>query len=267
MQTQIQAYLQEVVAAFPSIASIITIGTSFEGRDLNVLKLSNGPGKTGIWYNSVVHAREWAGPPTLLYSINELTENLAVNQAMLDANDFYFLPVANPDGYEFTFTDDRFWRKTREPNPTCIGTDMNRNYDWAWGQGGNGQCSETYPGTAPFSTPETTAISNFLIQNTQITFFVDVHSYGQYLLHPWGNTGADPPTVNELLAVGQPALDALEAVRGTVYTIGSTWNTWVIELPGGGSGGFNPPPSAIGPVTTETWEAFKVFAANIPASR
>jgi hypothetical protein len=59
------------------------------------------------------------------------------------------------------------------------------------------------------------------------------------------------------------------------YGLGEDWaysvqripQTWVIELPGGGSGGFNPPPSAIGPVNTETWEAFKVFAANIPAAR
>jgi carboxypeptidase A2 len=96
--------LTEVVTLYPTIASIINIGTTYEGRPLNVLKLSNGPGKTAIWYNAAVHAREWAGPPTVLYHINELTENLANNQAMLDANDFFFLPVANPDGYEYTFT-------------------------------------------------------------------------------------------------------------------------------------------------------------------
>ena len=39
----------------------------------------------------------------------------------------YILPVANPDGYEYTKTD-RFWRKTRSPNEgsICIGTDPNR---------------------------------------------------------------------------------------------------------------------------------------------
>ncbi|KAF4529355.1 hypothetical protein B566_EDAN017367, partial [Ephemera danica] len=119
---EIQAYLAEVVATYPSIASIINIGSSYGGRPMNVLKLSNGPGKTGIFFDAAIHAREWLGPPTLLYSINELTENLAANQAMLDANDFYFLPVANPDGYDWTWTDDRMWRKTRKPNPgsACI---------------------------------------------------------------------------------------------------------------------------------------------------
>ncbi|KAF4531692.1 hypothetical protein B566_EDAN016620 [Ephemera danica] len=132
---EIQAYLAEVVATYPTIASIINIGSSYGNRPMNVLKLSNGPGKTGIFFDAAIHAREWLGPPTLLYSINELTENLAANQAMLDANDFYFLPVANPDGYDWTWTDDRMWRKTRKPNPgsACIGTDGNRNYDYHWG--------------------------------------------------------------------------------------------------------------------------------------
>lgn len=38
-------------------------------------------------------------------------------------------------------------------------------------------------------------------------------------------------------------------------------------LPSGGDAGFDPPASDIMPVVTETWEAIKAFAANIPASR
>jgi Zinc carboxypeptidase len=43
--------------------------------------------------------------------------------------------------------------------------------------------------------------------------------------------------------------------------------TYTIELPGGGLGGFNPPASLIAPTNAECWEAYKVFAANLPASR
>ena len=74
---------------------------------MRVVKISNGAGKSGIWYDSATHAREWAGPPTALHMINELTENLAANQAMLDRNDFYILPVSNPDGYVYTWTNVR----------------------------------------------------------------------------------------------------------------------------------------------------------------
>ena len=34
---------------------------------------------------------------------------------LLTKYDFYFLPLLNPDGYEFTHTAERFWRKNRRP--------------------------------------------------------------------------------------------------------------------------------------------------------
>lgn len=94
--------MDAVVAKHPDIASIEEIGTSFEGRPMTVLKLSNGPGKRGIFFDSAIHACEWAGPPVSMYAINELTENLAENQDMLDKVDFYFLLIANPDGYVYS---------------------------------------------------------------------------------------------------------------------------------------------------------------------
>ncbi|XP_059476757.1 carboxypeptidase B-like [Neocloeon triangulifer] len=288
---EIEAYIDEVAAAFPNIVSVIQIGTSYEGRPLRVVKLSNGPGKSAIWLDSVLHAREWIGPPTVLYTINELTENLANNQALLDANDWYFLVVANPDGYTFTWTDDRLWRKTRSPNAgsTCVGTDPNRNFDQHWGEGGiPSVCDLTFPGSAPFSEPETKAISDFILATPSITFYLSVHSYGKYILYPWGHTTALPPTVAELDRVAQEANNAIQSVNGNSYTVGTAANvlyfaygtshdwayeqgnvplSYTIELPGGGLAGFNPPASLIAPTNAECWEAYKVFAANIPAAR
>lgn len=88
---------------YPNISTLIEIGTSYEGRPLRVLKLSSGPGRPGMFFDSALHAREWAGPPVALYAINELTENLAANLETLEQADFYFLPVANPDGYVYTW--------------------------------------------------------------------------------------------------------------------------------------------------------------------
>jgi hypothetical protein len=42
---------------------------------------------------------------------------------------------------------------------------------------------------------------------------------------------------------------------------------YAVELPKGGSAGFNIPPQEILPVATETWEAIKVYAQNVPLSR
>ena len=56
-------------------------------------------------------------------------------KSLLEENVFYIAPVFNPDGYVYTFTDDRLWRKTRRPTEKdgCIGTDVNRNLDFKWG--------------------------------------------------------------------------------------------------------------------------------------
>ena len=84
----------------------------------------------------------------------------------------YILPVANPDGYLYTQTTNRMWRKTRKPNGglwdlvpfdkcygvSCpgtsvletvlcvLGTDPNRNFAYGWGTGGSSAnpCSATY---------------------------------------------------------------------------------------------------------------------------
>ena len=54
---------------------------------------------------------------------------------LLDTYDFYFIPIMNPDGYIFSWDEDRFWRKSRNTNEDsqCLGTDLNRNYDQSWG--------------------------------------------------------------------------------------------------------------------------------------
>lgn len=87
----------------------------------------------------------------------ENSENLEV--------DYYILPVANPDGYEYTFLTDRLWRKNRRKagSTGCLGVDLNRNFGYRWGGKGGSKdiCHETYAGSGPFSEPETDAIRNF----------------------------------------------------------------------------------------------------------
>lgn len=80
--------------------------------------------------------------------------------------DFYIVPVLNPDGYEYTHTIDRMWRKNRRVPKTgsCIGTDLNRNFGYKWGGLGASKnpCDETFRGTAAFSEPESKAIKDYI---------------------------------------------------------------------------------------------------------
>ena len=65
------------------------------------------------------------------YLMNELVDGNVYN----DHLNFHLLPLANPDGYEFT-NEDRFWRKTRSYHGSidgCRGVDPNRNFDFHFG--------------------------------------------------------------------------------------------------------------------------------------
>lgn len=146
------------------------------------------------------------------------------------------------------------------------------------------QCAETYAGTSAFSEPETRALRDFLLSTSDIKLYLTFHSYGQYLLYPWGYTSALPDDWQELQSLAEDVNAAISAVDGTQYTIGSSTNvlyaaaggsddyakgvagialSYTIELPGGGNYGFNPPTTSILPVVTETWEGVKVYQQYI----
>lgn len=70
---------------------------------MRVLKISNGPGKKAIFTDAAIHAREWITPPVILKIAFELLENYDANKALVDMVDWYLLPVANPDGYVYSW--------------------------------------------------------------------------------------------------------------------------------------------------------------------
>lgn len=80
-----------------------------------------------------MHAREWISGATSTYILNELLTS--TDPAVIDIAenfDWYIFPVTNPDGYAFTHSSDRMWRKTRTPYSTCFGADPNRNWGHMW---------------------------------------------------------------------------------------------------------------------------------------
>merc|ERR1712168_1192411 len=150
----------DVLAAKNDFAEIINIGKSYEGRDMNVLAITKaGPGKPNIWLEAGIHAREWIAPAVATFIVRELVKDYEEHPDYLDNINWYFLPSANPDGYSYTFTDDRLWRKTRSDTGSiwgCKGVDPNRNWGFHWGESGasSDKCSEIYPGATAFSEVE-----------------------------------------------------------------------------------------------------------------
>jgi len=184
----ITAFVECLSRQNPGRATLINIGTSTEGRKLNVLRLSSGRGKPAIFIDGGIHAREWISPATATYLAKQLSEK---KSALLAAFDVYILPLANPDGYEYSRTKDRLWRKTRSTPRLgrCAGVDLNRNFGYKWGGKGSSKkhCSEVYRGPRAFSEPESRALRDFILaRRKDIKMYLTLHSYGQMILYPWG---------------------------------------------------------------------------------
>ena len=138
---------------------------------------------------------------------------------MLRSLDWYVVPLLNPDGYEFSHTEDRFWRKNRRP-PTgegsCHGVDINRNFHVGYGLGAStDSCSEIYQGPAAGSEPETQALMAVGQRlNSSLLYYVSLHAYGQSWLTPWGYK-TDPVTnMKELEVVALAAASQMECTYG-----------------------------------------------------
>ena len=128
-----QEFLFEIVGKH-SDAEIESIGTTFEGREMRMMKIcENGScgSNPAMYIHCTMHAREWITSGVCLYIINELTENKAANADLRTGIDWYILSIANPDGYVWSWTEERFYRMTRQPHVNgagiCIGVDPNRN--------------------------------------------------------------------------------------------------------------------------------------------
>jgi murein tripeptide amidase MpaA len=233
--SQIVGFINNLASAHPELCEVFSIGTSIEGRDLWVLHIAGTDefNKPAVFYESLIHAREWIAGPIVLYLADHLVNNYDADpdvQALVDALDIYLLPCVNPDGYVYTWQHDRMWRKNRRDNGDgTYGVDLNRNWGYGWGgPGSSGDTwSETYRGTGPFSEPETDAIRRYILNNRRIVAFMDYHSYGQWILWPWGYICEEPPEpdASEYWSLGNTMQSLIYSVHSQYYQPGPTCQT------------------------------------------
>ena len=142
---------------------------------------------------------------------------------LVKKTEMWFVPVANPDGYDWTFEPgQRLWRKNLADNngdgviTPGDGVDPNRNYPTKWGYDNEGSspepASETYRGPAPASEPETRALDG-LMKRIRFEFLINYHSAAELLL--WG-TGwqVSTPTPDDAIYEAMTGDDANPAIAG-----------------------------------------------------
>ncbi|KAK0427639.1 hypothetical protein QR680_010340 [Steinernema hermaphroditum] len=304
-------YLNALAVSFPDRVHVMPIGTTHEGRQIPLIKIGTRtrPNKPAIWIDGGIHAREWVSPAAVLFMIDQLVgeyHNVPTIKSLVDNLDWYIVPLLNPDGYEFsrssTDPETRLWRKNRSPpickqTPTglftaprtecCQGVDLNRNFDWFFGEVGasTDPCSEIFNGAAAFSEPETAAVRDFISARTStIKTFLTFHSYSQILMFPFGHAVRTYPNdVQDLRSTAMRAAQALKNVYGTNYVVGTGADT--LYPASGGSedwakgkmgmkysflfelrpeenvwDGFLLAENQILPTARETWEAVKLIA-------
>jgi Zinc carboxypeptidase len=193
------------------IAKLVRLGTTYQGRELLALKLTAGARgvrdgrRPAVLYSSTQHAREW-----IANEVNRRLMNWYIDRwraedpeikQLLETTELWFILVANPDGYEYTFDVERLWRKNLRDNNSDgqitvgDGVDPNRNFPnhFKYDEEGSSSiaASDTYRGPAPVSEPETVAMKG-LLDRIGFEFQVNWHSNGQWLLYAEGWQIATP---------------------------------------------------------------------------
>ncbi|SPJ73312.1 related to carboxypeptidase A [Fusarium torulosum] len=282
-------FLTDLQTSYPTKSEIFTLGNSFQGRPLTGIHIwgSGGKGsKPAIVFHGTVHAREWIATMTAEYMAYQLLTKYSTDsavKAIVDKFDFYITPVVNPDGFVYTQTTNRLWRKNRQTvsGNSCVGRDINRNWPYKWeltGGASTDPCDETFKGRAAGDSPENKAIKgqiDTLAAGKGITFYVDFHSYGQYILWPYGyDCSVVSPEEAALSALATRLNNGIKANSGNSYTTGNSCRalyattgdsldyiqgvakakySYTIELRDKGTYGFSLPANQIQPTVRETW--------------
>ncbi|RXN29945.1 carboxypeptidase O [Labeo rohita] len=210
---EISAWMNQMEKENPDVVSSMIYGQTYEKRNITLLKIgfTSATPKKAVWMDCGIHAREWIAPAFCQHFVKEILGSYQTDpkvKMLFENLDFYITPVLNMDGYIYSWKDNttRLWRKSRSPGTgdcTCFGTDLNRNFYANWGKA--------------------KAVTDFLVANqNQLLCYLTIHSYSQLILVPYGHPNISAPNYDELMEVGLAAANAIKAVHGKSYKVGTS---------------------------------------------
>jgi hypothetical protein len=223
---------ERLAADHPANTKLVAIGESHQGQDIVALKVTRRAaqlpdgGRPAVLYVGAQHAREWISPEMLRRLAHHVLDGYGRDRALttlVDTTELWFVPVANPDGYDHSFTPgNRYWRKNLRDNNrdgrvnVGDGVDLNRNFRTKWFYDDEGASAtpagETFRGPRPGSEPETRALDR-LLRRVGFEFLLSYHSTGSQLLYgtAWQ---VDTPTPDDVVYEALAGDDAESAVAG-----------------------------------------------------
>jgi hypothetical protein len=241
----LQAELQEDAARYPGIADVVTIGHSVRGVPIQALKVTKDAAhradgrRPAVLYLGAQHAREWITPEMVRRLMNQVLTGYGQDPTwtkLVNTTELWFLPVANPDGYDYSFTPGhREWRKNLRDNDgdgqitDVDGVDLNRNFDEHWGYDNEGSSpdpsDDTYRGPKAASEPETRALSA-LLDRVNFRFMVNYHSAAEVMMYGngWQVNTTEPDDQIAQALIGDATTPAVPGYRPRRFAESSTSN-------------------------------------------
>jgi hypothetical protein len=265
----LKRWYHDMARRYDDVVKEETIGRSVLGQRIKAYKVTadarsvRDGRRPVVLYESTQHAREWISAEVNRRLFKWVVEHRRDKEVrkLLGQNELWFVPIVNPDGYDYTFTSKgtRLWRKNlRDVNgdgaidPAHDGVDPNRNWPEKWNYDLEGASddpsTETYHGSGPASEPEVAAVRG-LQGRLKPRFLIDYHSFAQLILWPEGwqveTQATDWPLLTALAGDDDhPAVEGFDPdVSAELYTTngdvtGDAYNAWgtqayTVELDGG----------------------------------
>lgn len=203
--------IKQIEMNHSSIVKMHNLTTTFEGRTVWALKVSDNPemndtSEPDVLLTAGQKANSLISVEIALYLLNHITSNYGEDSAvteLVNDREIWIIPMLNPDGNSYIGNGSEDWEKNRRDNGDgTFGVNLNTNYEFEWGlddHSSNDTDSPYYHGPSPFSEPETEAVKNLVESpETSFVFSLCLSSYGENITYPWGYTNSST-TDNDLL--------------------------------------------------------------------